>query len=185
MLTFLSMCLFQAAGFGAGFVFAESTGVRDATAYVENNEVLKNIRMNPERVKWMTELSAFANANDFRGKEVILYGDIPAVSYYLQMPSVFNPWSDLRSYHLSAMEEDMAQLEEEMEQKTGARPVILVENNYALYEESAVEGLRTAGVGQKKIDSIQGDQKWQLIVDFMDKYHYRQVFRNEKFAVYW
>ena len=181
LLAFLGMCLFQSAGFGATFVFAESTGVRNADSYVENNEVLKNIRMPEDRARLLTELSAYVKENGLQGKEVILYGEIPALSYYLQMPSAFNPWSDLRSYGLEIMEKDMAELEEEMAEGKSEKPVIILENTHALYVEGGPEALAAAGV---KSEAIENDGKWKLIVEFMEKYGYGQVLRNEKFAIY-
>ena len=184
LLVFLGMCMFQAAGFGAVFVFAESTGVQNATAYVENNKVLKNIKMPAERAQWLTELSACVEAYELQGKEVILYGEIPSLSYYLQMPSVFNPWSDLRSYSLETMEKDMAQLEKDMAEKGAEKPVILLENTYALYVEREMGDLMVQKDVDEKLDSIENDGKWKLIKDFMEKYGYKQVLRNEKFALY-
>ena len=85
LLTFLGLCMFQAVGFGAVYVFAESTGVQNAVAYVENNKILKNIKMPAERAAWLTELTAFVEQEGLYGREVILYGRIPGLSYYLQM----------------------------------------------------------------------------------------------------
>jgi len=191
LLAFLGMCLFQSAGFGAVFVFAESTGVQNATACAENLAVLKNIRMSPERAQWMTELGAYVGENGLEGKEVILYGGIPALSYYLQMPSAFNPWSDLASYGQEVMESELAQLGAEMA-RTGAaepedaagraeRPVIILENVYALYAEGGADALTEAGYAA---EGLENDGKWALLLNFMEKYGYRQEFRNGKFAVY-
>jgi len=181
LLAFLGMCLFQFSMFGASFVFAEATGVQNATAYVENNAVLKNIRMNPEKAQWMTELGTYINDNELEGTEVLLYGWIPALSYYLQMPSAFNPWSDLDSYTLTTMKKDMGELEEQIREDETARPVIILENTYALYAEGRFDELAAAGSSKEQMEK---NEKWQLITDFMADYGYTQVFRNAKFAVY-
>ena len=86
LITVTGLCLFQFGLFGARFVFAESTGIQGADAYVYNNAVLKNIRMEPGKAQWMTELSGYANENGFEGKEVILYGKIPALSRHQHVP---------------------------------------------------------------------------------------------------
>lgn len=72
-------------------------GVQDTSARVENNEVLKHIRMSQEKAETLTKLTEYVEVNGLFGKEVLLYGNVPALSFYLQMPSAFNPWSDLRS----------------------------------------------------------------------------------------
>ncbi len=176
---FLAVCMFQFGGFGASFAFAEGTGIQDAEVAIDNNAILRNIKMSPERARWMEGLSAYANENGLQGQEVILYGDIPSISYYLAMPSAFNPWSDLDSYSLEAMERDMAQLEAEMTEKGRDKPVIILEHNYALYEEG-----RDTSLSSEQWEEMEADPKWQLILAFMDAYDYEQTFRNEKFAVY-
>ena len=176
--------MFQAVGFGAVYVFAESTGVQNAVAYVENNKILKNIKMPAERAAWLTELTAFVEQEGLYGREVILYGRIPGLSYYLQMPSAFNPWSDLVSYSLETMEKDMRELEKEMAERGGMKPVILLEITYALCAEGNTGTLEEMGMTEEKREEVQNDGKWKLIVDFMEKYGYKQVFCNEKFAVY-
>ena len=142
-MSFLVLCLFQFGAFGAIFAFAEATGIQDAEATVDNNAVLRNIKMSPQKAEWMTQLSAYANENGLQGQEVILYGWIPALSYYLQMPSAFNPWSDLDSYSCEAMEEDMEELEARI-QAGAEKPVIILENIYALYVEA--EGAGSSGI---------------------------------------
>lgn len=160
---FLAMFLFQSVMFGAKFVFAEGTGVQDISAKVTNNEVLKGIKMSPERAEWMSSISAYVEEKDLQGREVILYGQIPSLSYYLQMPSAFNPWSDLLSYSVSQMELDMAELMDEID-KGAERPVVIAD--------------------AAKMDKLKQDVKWQMIMDFMGKYDYEQTFSNEKFVMW-
>lgn len=179
---FLLLCGFQFAGFGVRFAFAEATGVRDISAKAENNEVLKNVRMSEERAEWMSSISAYVNENGLQGKEVILYGTprtlaIPSLSFYLQMPSAFNPWINLDSYSYVVFEEDMGELE-------GKTPVIILENVSALYEEGGEEALAEAGVSAGMTETVASDKKFQAILNFMEQNGYVQTFRNEKFALY-
>lgn len=173
--SFLLLCFVQFGAFGAVFCFAEAHGVRDIGSRVENNPVLKNVGMSEEKARWITELDSFVTENDLKGQEVILYGWIPALSYYLQMPSAFNPWSDLRSYSLEAMTESMEELK-------GETPVIILEDQCAALLEKG--GAGSAGEAKQNRTERQGDSKLLLIWDFIDENGYRQVFRNEKFAVY-
>lgn len=178
----LLLCLFQFAGFGLHFAFAEAAGVRDISAEVENNEVLKGMKMSKEKAQWMSSISAYVNENELQGQEVILYGrpetlSIPALSYYLQMPAAFNPWINLTSYSHAAMEEDMRELD-------GKTPVIILENMTALYEEGGERALTEAGASDGEIEAMVSDIKLQLILNFMQENGYVQTFRNEKFALY-
>lgn len=157
------LLLIQGAGFGAMFTFAEATGVQDVSSKVNNNEVLAGVKMSEERAQLMTELSAYVEEKELAGREVILYGQLPALSFYLQMPSAFNPWSDLRSYSLSRMEKDMAGLCSEIDHKGKVHPVVIAEN---------------------KIKQDSDDAKWRLICEFMETYGYEETFTNEKFTVW-
>jgi len=190
---FLAICLFQFGAFGANFAFAEGTGIQDAEVAIDNNPILRNIKMSPERARWMEELSAYANEDGLQGQEVILYGDIPSISYYLAMPSAFNPWSDLDSYSLETMERDMAVLGAEVTEKGRDKPVIILEHNYALYEESLADGQRGTEeipgedgeeLSWEKREEMEGDPKWKRLLAFMDAFGYEQTFHNGKFAVY-
>lgn len=180
---FLAMCLFQFGGFGACFAFAEATGVQDVSAKVENNPVLKNIGMSPQKARWITEIQEHIEENGMGGKEVILYGKIPSLSYYLQMPSAFNPWSSLDSYSAAAMEEALVKLSAEMKEKEA--PVVIMEREYVLYMEGGTAALETAGMDEKQRAAIAEDKKLLLLVDFMEEQGYRKTFDNGKFVVYW
>lgn len=165
----IAMFLFHGVCFGAMFVFAEATGVQDISATISEHQVLAGVKMSPERAAWMTELSSHIKENNLQDREVILYGDIPSLSFYLQMPSAFNPWSDLDSYNISAMEQDTQELCGEIDEKGKGRPVVIAENTYVAYEESG-EGIE--------------DAKWLLISQFMKQYGYEKSFSNEKFTVW-
>lgn len=165
---FLAMFLFQSTMFGTKFVFVEATGVQNATVTVENNVILKGIQMSPQRAEWLSTISAYVEENDLQGKEVILYSGfrdgIPSLSYYLQMPSAFNPWPDLESYSIMQMELELSGLQAEIDEKGAECPVIIVD--------------------RENLESLEQDAKWQLIVEFRDAYDYEQTFTNEKFVMW-
>ena len=182
---FLVMCFFQFSLFGAVFVFAEATGVRNANSYVENVPVLQGIRMSEEKARWMTELGQYVVDEELEGKEVILYGEIPSLSYYLQMPSAFNPWSDLDSYSVEQMALDLNETAEDMEEDPEYRPAIIIEREYVTYlagGESALKDL--LGLGEVHISEITQDRKWPLLLEFMEQQGYEPDFSNGKFTVY-
>lgn len=170
---FLCMCLFQFGGFGVKFVFAEATGVYNLTASVENNEILRNIKMSPEKARWLTELSGYVEERGLQGREVILYGDVPALSYYLQMPSAFNAWSDLRSYSYDTMAGDLAQEERQIREGNVEKPVVLVDYTW--------EGKEGPEQNEKW---RQMQEKWKLLQGFMKRNGYELTWQNDRFAFY-
>ncbi len=166
---FTAIFLFQSIGFGTRFVFAEATGVKSTAAKVENNMVLKGIRMSEERARWLSEISAYASENKLIGREVILYGYIPSLSFYLEMPSVFNPWSDLASYSTASMEAAMEEMKKELAE--GKEPPVVILNKDCAVDIQA--DLAAAG-----------DVKLSMIVQFMKDYNYKETFSNDKFVLY-
>lgn len=195
---FLLMLMVQCAGFGMVFVFAEATGAQDMTVKVTNNEILSGVKMNPKRARWMTEITEYVEENGLVGKDVILYGQIPAMSFYLQMPSAFNPWSDLTSYSVETFEKDLGETVEKMEADSSYRPVIILENEYAECLESFVEDSMDLGtvsgdeILQNMLEEnavnatvreVTAAEKYAVLLGFIDKYGYEIGFRNEKFAV--
>ena len=83
--------------------------------------------MSEERAGWMQGISEYVNERGLAGRDVLIYGQIPALSYYLQMPAAFNPWPDLDSYQIAQLEEDMHKMQERMDADATYRPVILLE----------------------------------------------------------
>lgn len=183
---FIAMFLFQITAFGAVFVFAEATGAQNITSTIDNNEVLKGVKMSPERAQWMREISTYVTANDLQGREVILYGKIPAMSYYLQMPSAFNPWSDLESYSVQQMELDIKTLVAEIDEKGEQKPVVIADSRYADFLPKSIEeaGLMDVADTVEAEKQIVEMEKWILIVNFMDKYGYEKTFENDKFVIW-
>lgn len=179
MTAFLLLCTVQFAGFGWKFVFAEATGVQEAETKVQNNAVLTGVKMSEEKAEWMTQISDFVSENDLDGKEVILYGNLPALSFYLQMPSAFNPWSVLDSYSVSSMEKAMAALADAKE-----TPVIMLENTYACVYEEGESGLAALDLVPAKKEKIVSDLKFKCLAEFMKEYGYALEFENEKVSIY-
>ncbi|MDE5680412.1 MAG: hypothetical protein K2I01_08320, partial [Lachnospiraceae bacterium] len=168
-LMFTAIFLFQSIGFGTCFVFAEATGVKSTAAKVENNTVLKGIRMSEERARWLEEISAYVSENKLTGREVILYGYIPSLSFYLEMPSAFNPWSDLASYSAASMEAAMQEMKKELAE--GKIPPIVILNKDC------------AADIQTDLSAV-GDVKLAMIVQLLKDYSYKETFSNDKFVLY-
>ena len=181
---FFLLFFIQVGLFGRSFVFVEGTGVQELGAQVTNNETLQNVWMSEERAGWMQEISEYVNTGELVGKDVLLYGQIPALSYYLQMPAAFNPWPDLDSYQIAQMEEDMLKMQERMDTDATYRPVVLLEKKYAIYLEEGEAALKAMQPTEKEWEYIVENPKLMLIGKFMADYGYEKTFENEKFVIY-
>ena len=140
--------------------------------------------MSEERAGWMQEISEYVNTGGLAGKDVLLYGQIPALSYYLQMPAAFNPWPDLDSYQIAQLEEDMHKMQERMDEDATYRPVVLLEKKYAVYLEAGENDLEALQPTEKERSLIVNNAKLLLIGEFMDAYGYEKTFENEKFVIF-
>ena len=181
---FFLLFFVQVGLFGHNFVFAEGTGVQDVSAQVTNNETLRGVWMSEERAGWMQEISEYVNTGGLAGKDVLIYGQIPALSYYLQMPAAFNPWPDLDSYQIGQLEQDMLKMQERMDADATYRPVVLLEKKYAVYLEAGESALEALQPTDKERSLIVDNPKLMLIGKFMEEYGYEKTFENEKFVIY-
>ncbi|MDE6748116.1 MAG: hypothetical protein K2K21_03505 [Lachnospiraceae bacterium] len=164
---FLALFLVQSAGFGIKYVFAESGRNIIIDAKVENCGVLKGISMSRDKADWMEELAQYVSDRQLVGREVILYGNIPALSFYLEMPPAFMAWIDLESYGVDSLETAMDKLKIKISEGEELPVVILNCNLLSDTETNPPE-----------------DIKLSLIFDYMEEYGYIESFSNKFFVIF-
>lgn len=164
---FLTIFFVQSAGFGVRFVFAESGIDISMDAKVENCGVIKGISMSREKADRMEEIAQYVSDRQLIGREVILYGDIPALSFYLEMPPAFMAWIDLESFSMDSLETSMDELKLEISEGEKLPIVIL--------DHSLIKDMRA---------SYAEDMKLALILNYLEEYGYKETFSNEMFILY-
>lgn len=180
---FLALLFFQSIGFGLGFVFVEAHGAANVDTKAENNDVLKGIYMSAERAEWLSGISAYVQEEGLAGREVILYGEIPSMSFYLGMPSAFNPWCDLASYGESVMAQALKEVEQEIQAGEDA-PVIILDRKFTLYKQGGETALEQAGYSESEINKVKWDTKQELLWKYMESWGYEEVYSDSKFVLY-
>lgn len=178
------MIFIQTALFGWVFVFQESNGGENLHTKIESSDILKGVLTSPDRAEILKSICGYVEDNGLAGKEVILYGNIPSMSYYLEMPFAISPWPDLPSYNYEIMVQDLAELEELVATGEKELPIILLEvkqGNYLLEGEAALEEL---GVNEDQQNMIVTDAKLKLIQNWIQKYNYSVTFSNDKFVLF-
>jgi len=158
---FLGIFLVQTTMFGAKFFFTEASGATDVVVTVDNNELLKGIKMSPEKADWISTITAYVKERDLIGRESLTYGHIPSISYYLQMPAAFNPWFCLGSFSYGEFEKQMQIVQDEID-AGGEAPIIFIDTIY----------------------SNDGTDKWILFTEFMETNGYQITFANSRFLLY-
>ena len=160
----LLMIGMQGLMFGATYVFTEARGGKNLNTKIENNDILKGMLTDTEHAVPLESISTYVNENQLKGKEVILYGFIPSMSYYLQMPFAISSWPDLRSYNYGVMEHDLESLTDAIVKEEKEVPVVILEKKYG--------------------GKVEGDDKFTLLSSWMEQYNYQVTFENDKFILY-
>lgn len=160
---FLYVLFWQSALFGDYFFFTEAQGAEEVEVMIDNNAVLEGIKMHEYKAQWLGMLSNYVAENDLEGREVLLYGNQPGLSFYLQMPPAFHAWPDIDSYTVEQMAMDMHKLQGQMDRGEIAPPVVILD---ALIVENTE------------------DPKLDMIFDFIENNHYTYTFFNGRHMVY-
>lgn len=174
----------QAVGIGCGYIFLDGEDGSSRDSYVEGNEVLKGMKTNEANAAALGELSSFIAANDeiYEDKRVILYGNIPGLSYYLHMaPAVYTTWADLDTNSADRLANELTELTQEMNEKKESRPLVILSTEI-MAEGSFVEPEATAPDAAGQLTAW--EQKYASVLHFMEENEYQQVFANGRFVVY-
>lgn len=175
------MLLVQSAGFHFNFVFNDGVFGEKRDTLVTEIPKSRGIYTNRENAELLTDLVKYAKNNDFSGREVILYGELPGLSYFLDMPAaVSTSWPDLDSYRLEQFEQDMETVRGSIA-GNNRKPIVIVSSAIAAYRGEDAEAYKWFGVDE---EAYRADEKLAVLLQFLDDYGYEETFCNMKFAVY-
>lgn len=153
--------IIQCVGFGVFFVFASPGFPNKNDVKVTGNPKMIGMHMSADRAEEIEKLTEFAIENHMVGKECIIFGELPGISYILDMPcAISHTWPDLGSYSLVDMETDIEKLKD--------TPIIFVNDD--LYPNIL------------EIESE--NKKASLLAEFMGKHNYKKEYSFGGIAVY-
>lgn len=156
----LLMLAVQSGGFGWNFVFRDGSFTEKRDTKVENNGILKDMYTTKANAQALEEIMSFWETEAMKGTSVILYGDVPGLSYILGAPSaITSTWSNLESYNMAFWERDFAAVEQNIETD---RPAVIIGKAY-----------------------VPIDEKAERLLDFMTKHRYQPIFENERVVIYY
>lgn len=154
--------------FGIVFVFHDvlPQGEKRVEAQITGAQSTKGLYAAVDKVNALDELGGYLLENNLLEERVILYGDIPAISYIFDMePAVFTTWADLDSKELERLEADLNGLSGNIELK-GEMPVVIVSANTAKELETTT------------------DVKLMALREYMELHGYASGFQNEAYQVF-
>lgn len=170
--------LMQAVGIGCNYVFLDGEDGHKRDTTVEGSRILRGMKTNAANAGTLEELNIFMleNNTEYRNKKVILYGNIPGLSYYLhKAPAVYTSWADLDTNSYERLAEDLNTLNQTMTEEN--RPLVIFS------EEIMAQVLDLQENGMAGEGSV-WEQKLKAVLDFMTVNEYQMVFENEKYAVF-
>ncbi len=176
--------LVQSIGLGFGYVFKDGETGEKRSVKVAGNEVLAGMYTSAMNAEALEEISSFMaeHSSEYAKKELILYGNIPGLSYYLdKAPAIFTSWPDLATNSLERLTDDLQSLSGQITEKDLNRPLVIITPGYASYIEKDAVAMEQLGMEEVACDA---DKKLQSIMQFMKENNYRQAFYNEAFVIY-
>jgi len=191
MLAVLGLMVFvQSIGFHVRFVFLDGVWGEERDMMLTGVPKAEGIYTNRENAEMFLDLAEYAEQQDFAGREVILYGEVPGLSYFLDMPTAISTaWPDLDSFRLVQFEQDMEKVEQKLAREPGMGkaeiaqepPVVIVSSAIAAYRGEDAEAYQWFGVDPEAFDA---DEKLAILLQFLEDYGYEETFCNMRYAVY-
>ncbi|MBD5470232.1 MAG: glycosyltransferase family 39 protein [Lachnospiraceae bacterium] len=152
--------------FGYCFIFHDAGAATEQERLSELNcaTVTSGLKTTPEKKQAIEGLDLYLHDSELNKKQVILYGDIPALAYILDMETaVFTTWADLDSNRLSLLERDLDAL-----YQNGETPVVIL-------GKEALQIRAQKGKTDAKLDAINV---------FIEASDYEMLYENSMFSVY-
>ena len=160
---FLGCVTWQTFAFQNCYVFGDSSSAEKRNTKIENNGILRGIYTTANKARNLEELSGYLEEQKLQEKSLYLYGNIPALCYYLdQTPAISMLWPDLESYEWEAFTRDLNALRGMSEDE---RPLFIVAMDRVTQKEPMLE-------------------KMQAIQEFLGKEKYVCTYSDEMFAIY-
>lgn len=172
------LCI-QCVGFHRNFAFGDGVWGEKRDTLMTGIPKAEGIYTSRENAEYLSALAAFVRENGLTGKGVILYGEIPGLSYLLDMPTAISTaWPDLDSNRLTQFEQDMESVEQRMDEE---RPVVIVASGIAAYYSEDAEAYAWFGVDPEKYGA---DKKMEILRQFLIDHGYEETFANMRYVVY-
>lgn len=174
----------QALGVGCRYVFLDGESGEPRIYKVAANPVLHGMYTSEMNGETLEEISLFMTEHraEFENKRLILYGNIPGLSYYLdKAPAIYTAWADLNTNSLEQLKEELQELTVSYGENHEDRPLVILSPQLAAYLSGEDDAISWWGVD---VESCEKDEKLKAIKEYMETGAYQQVFANEAFVVY-
>lgn len=185
--------LIQSAFFHFIFVFRDGEdGTARDTLIAENGhyDCYEGMKTGREHADAMEGLIEYSGAH-FNGEEkLILYGNIPGVSYLLQMPAAISTsWPDLDSFSAEKFAEELSALSADFEDRaetayeneSGRWPVVILSPEIAAVVTEDDEGMAFFDIDA---ESYRENEKITALSEYILSNGYLETYSNAEFVVF-
>lgn len=178
------MFFIQSIGLGFFYVFKDGETGEKRNMKITENAVLEGMYTTALNAETLDEISGFMTENEaeYAGKELILYGDIPGLSYYLdKAPAIFTSWPDLDTNSFDRLSEELLAVSRQLKEGAMERPLVIITPQLAAYKQQDEAAMEWFGTDKQVCEE---DNKLKAIIAFMEENDYTQAFANEAFVIY-
>lgn len=176
--------LVQTLGIGLGYVFLDGETGEPRSFRVAGNNVLEGMLTTDMNAEVLEEITAYIteNSSEYGQKELILYGNIPGLSYYLDMPpAIYTTWADLDSNPYERLLEELLEIGRRVGDDREERPLVVITPQLDAFLAGNEEAMDFWGTDRAECEK---DQKLNAVGNFLSENSYEQVFANEAFIIY-
>lgn len=169
--TMIGLALVQSFLFGLNYVYRDGDNGEQRNYQITNNDVLQGMYTNEKNAIELQGLNDYLRENKLTGKEVIIFGEIPAVAFYFSLePAISSTWPDLPSFSSEKFCDEIDAIEQEEKM-----PIVIVSklDSINIQAYSTVDEVQTEW--EKKIKRLQL---------FLYNNNYEQSYANDKYVVY-
>lgn len=167
------MLIWQSLQFGNVFIFRDGV---PRNSEVTSIACVAHMKTNEKNAETLSELGAYVQEAGLQGRHVLLYGDVPALSAYLEMPFVMSPWPDLPSYSNATFAAELEKVLGDIEEN---RPVIVFGADFYDFLTYQAEDVEKYNAYEEKHGF-----KISLLRDMIEQRDYTCTFQNEAYAVF-
>ena len=180
----LTLCiLLQTTMFGTHFVFHDAAQGQNIDTEITGIPALRHMKTTSEKAGELEALYQYITYHNLQNRQLLLYGDIPGLSYILSMkPAIFTTWADLGSNTHTQLISALHRLDSTMkaDQKIQT-PVIIVSAAVGAYLTDDPEAAEILGTTDK---DYAADAKLETIRTFLTEHNYTNTYCNTAFMVF-
>lgn len=190
--------LAQSIGFGLTFSFRGAREGEKRDTKIEKNGILKGMVTNREKAEAIEGLTLYwqerfgevpSSLGTDSGQELLLFGHIPGVSYFLNTPTAISTsWPDLASYAYQTFKQEMDALQDDITGGEREKPVLIVSYGVAAVVENDANAMEWYAEymesGEDAPEVMAESPKLAYLKEFMERCGYVRTYGNQRFVVY-